>query len=39
MMESKDFISSICFKLINEINQKVSFNGQSIAFRLSIKKS
>ena len=37
MMESKDFISSICFKLKNENNQIVSFNGQSITFRLSIK--
>ena len=38
MMESKDIISSICFKLKNENNQIVSFNGQSIAFRLSIKE-
>ena len=38
MMESKDFISSICFKLRNENNQIVSFNGQSITFRLSIKE-
>ena len=38
MMESKDIISSICFKLINEKNQIVSFNGQSITFRLSIKE-
>ena len=38
MMESKDIISSICFKLKNENNQIVSFNGQSITFRLSIKK-
>ena len=38
MMESKDIISSICFKLRNENNQTVSFNGQSITFRLSIKK-
>ena len=36
MMESKDNISSICFKLKNENNQLVSFNGQSITFRLSI---
>ena len=36
MMESKDIISSICFKLKNENNQLVSFNGQSITFRLSI---
>ena len=39
MMESKDIISSICFKLKNENNQIVSFNGQSITFRLSIKKN
>ena len=37
MMESKDIISSICFKLKNENNQLVSFNGQSVTFRLSIK--
>ena len=36
-MESKDIISSICFKLKND-NQLVSFNGQSITFRLSIKE-
>ena len=38
MMQSKDIISSICFKLKNEKNQLVSFNGQSITFRLSIKE-
>ena len=38
MMESKDIISSICFKLKNENNELVSFNGQSITFRLSIKE-
>ena len=38
MMESKDIISSICFKLKNENNQIVSFNGQSITSRLSIKE-
>ena len=38
MMESKDIISSICFKLKNENDQVVSFNGQSITFRLSIKE-
>ena len=37
MMESKDIISSICFKLKHENIQTVSFNGQSITFRLSIK--
>ena len=38
MMQSKDIISSFCFKLKNENNQLVSFNGQSITFRLSIKE-
>ena len=38
MMESKDIISSICFKLKNENNQIVSFSGQSITFRFSIKE-
>ena len=38
MMESKDIISSFCFKLKNENIQIVSFNGQSITFRLSIKE-
>ena len=38
MMQPKDVISSICFKLKNENNQIVSFNGQSITFRLSIKE-
>ena len=38
MMESKDIISTICFKLINENGNLVSFNGQSITFRLSIKE-
>ena len=38
MMESKDIVSSICFKLENENNQLVSFNGQSVIFRLSIKE-
>ena len=38
MMEAKDIISNICFKLKNEKNQLVSFNGQSITFRLSIKQ-
>ena len=33
MMETKDIVSSICFKLKNENNQIVSFNGQSITFR------
>ena len=38
MMEPKDIISSICFKLKNENDQIVSFNGQSITFRLSVKE-
>ena len=38
MMESKDNISSICFKVKIENNQLVSFNGQSITFHLSIKE-
>ena len=38
MMESKDIISSICFKLKIENGNLVSFNGQSITFRLSIKE-
>ena len=38
MMESKDIISSICFKLKNENENLVSFNGQSVTFRLSIKE-
>ena len=38
MMESKDIISSVFFKLQNENNKLVSFNGQSITFRLSIKE-
>ena len=38
MMQSKDIISSIRFELINENNKLVSFNSQSIIFRLSIKE-
>ena len=38
MMESKDTISSIRFKLKNENGKLVSFNGQSVTFRLSIKE-
>ena len=38
MTEAKDIISSVGFKLKNENNQLVSFNGQSITFRLSIKE-
>ena len=36
MMETKDFISSINLKLINENGDLVSFNGQSVTLRLSI---
>ena len=39
MMEPKDIISSNCFKLKNENRNLVSFNGQSKALRLSIKKN
>ena len=38
MMETKDFISSMSFKLKNENKELVSFNGQSLTFRLSIKE-
>ena len=38
MVNTKDFISSINFKLKNENDDLVSFNGQSITFRLSIKE-
>ena len=38
MMETKDVISSICFKLKIENGNLVSFNGQSISFRLSIRE-
>ena len=38
MMDTKDIFSSICFKLKNENSEIVSFNGQSITFRLSIKE-
>ena len=38
MRESKDFISSISFELKKEYGILVSFNGQSITFRLSIKE-
>ena len=38
MVQSKDIISSLCFKLKKENNQLVSFNGQSITFRLSTKE-
>ena len=38
MVDSKDNISSNCFKLRNETGNLVSFNGQSLTFRLSIKE-
>ena len=38
MMELKDFISKVSFELKNEKGNLVSFNGQSITFRLSIKE-
>ena len=38
MMDSKDIISSINFRLKNENGNLVSFNGQSVTFRLSIKE-
>ena len=39
MMQSKDVLSSICFKLKNENGNLISFNGQSVTFRLSIKET
>ena len=38
MLDTKAFISSINFKLKNENNELVSFNGQSNTFMLSIKE-
>ena len=38
MLHTNDFISSINFKSKNENNGLVSFNGQSVTFRLSIKE-
>ena len=38
MLHTNDFISSINFKLKNENNELVSFKGQSVIFRLSIKE-
>ena len=38
MMVSKDIISSFNFRLKNENGNLVSFNGQSVTFRLSIKE-
>ena len=39
MMDFKDFISSNNFELKNENNKLVSFNGQSVTFRLAIKNA
>ena len=38
MIENKDFLSSISFIFKNENNEIVTFNGQSITFRLSVKR-
>ena len=38
MLNTKDFISSINFKIKKEHDELVSFNGQSITFRISIKE-
>ena len=38
MMDSKDNISNICFKLKNENGNLVSFNKQNVTFRLSIRE-
>ena len=38
MIQSKDIISSTCFKLKNESGSLVSFIDQSVTFRLSIKE-
>ena len=38
MMETKDVISCISFKLKNENNELVSFNVQSMSFTLPIKE-
>ena len=38
MLKNEDFVSSVSFELRSENNEIVSFNGQSITFRLSIKE-
>ena len=38
MMDSKNFVSNISFRLKNEIGDMVSLNGQNFNFRLLIKK-
>ena len=39
MVECKDIVSIICFKLKNENSQLVSFNGRNLTLRLSIEES
>ena len=39
MMETKDFVSSISFKLKKENGDLVSFNGRSFTLRLSIRRN
>ena len=39
MMESKDIISSICFKLKNKNGNLVSINSQSVTFRLIYQRN
>ena len=38
ILESKNFISKVTFELKYENGRIVSFNGQSVTFRLSIKE-
>ena len=38
IMETRDFVSIINFKLKSENGILVSFNGQSVTFRLSIRQ-
>ena len=38
MMNTSDLISNFNFELKNEHDELVSFNGQSIVFRISIKE-
>ena len=38
MLDIKDFVSSINFKLKNENGNLIPFNGESVTFRLSIKE-
>ena len=38
LMEGRDIISSTCFKLKNESIQLVSFNGESVTFRVSVQE-